>query len=67
MSRSFLSQDTIIVFTLAILTNGTIIPTYGQKLLQLDLGFHRVFQWPFIFADMDTFIIGFSNTFQLAA
>ena len=36
--------------------NGTIIPTYGQKLLQLDLGFRRVFQWPFIIADMDTFI-----------
>jgi len=36
--------------------NGTIIPIYGQKLLQLDLGFRRVFQWPFIIADMDTFI-----------
>ena len=23
--------------------NGTIIPTYGQKLMQLDLGFRRVF------------------------
>ena len=38
--------------------NGTIIPTYGQKLLRLDLGFRRVFQWPFIIAEVDTFIIG---------
>ena len=37
--------------------NGTIIPTYGQKLLQLDLGFRRVFQWPFIIADVDIFIL----------
>ncbi|KYN45412.1 hypothetical protein ALC56_00106, partial [Trachymyrmex septentrionalis] len=29
-----------------------------QKLLQFDLGFHRVFQWSFIIADVDTFIIG---------
>ena len=38
--------------------NGTIIPTYGQKLLRLDLGFRRVFQWPFVIAEVDTFIIG---------
>ncbi|XP_011065255.1 PREDICTED: uncharacterized protein LOC105152583 [Acromyrmex echinatior] len=37
--------------------NGTIIPTYGQKLLRLDLGFRRVFQWPFVIAEVDTFII----------
>ena len=38
--------------------NGTIISTYGQKLLRLDLGFRRVFQWPFIIAEVDTCIIG---------
>jgi len=37
--------------------NGTIIFMYGQKLLQLDLGF-RIFQWPFIITNVDTFIIG---------
>ena len=39
-------------------TNGTPIPTYGQRLLQLDLGIRRCFQWPFVVADVRRPIIG---------
>ncbi|GFS29503.1 retrovirus-related Pol polyprotein from transposon opus [Nephila pilipes] len=28
--------------------NGTVISTYGQRLLNLDLGLRRLFRWPFI-------------------
>ncbi|GFT13168.1 uncharacterized protein NPIL_201091 [Nephila pilipes] len=38
--------------------NGTVISTYGQRLLILDLGLRRVFQWPFIFAPVSQPIIG---------
>ncbi|GFQ83375.1 retrovirus-related Pol polyprotein from transposon 297 [Trichonephila clavata] len=30
--------------------NGTVISTYGQQLVTLDLGLRRVFKWPFIIA-----------------
>lgn len=39
-------------------SNGFQINTYGQKLLQLDLGLRRSFKWPFIIADVDKPIIG---------
>lgn len=38
--------------------NGTPIRTYGEKLLQLDLGFHRLLCWPFIIADVAHPILG---------
>lgn len=38
--------------------NGTEIPTFGQKLLQLNLGLRRKFQWPFIIALIKEPIIG---------
>ncbi|XP_025996227.1 uncharacterized protein LOC120359942 [Solenopsis invicta] len=38
--------------------NRTIIPTFGQKLLKLDLGFRWTFQWPFVIANVDICIIG---------
>ncbi|GFX31200.1 transposon Ty3-I Gag-Pol polyprotein [Trichonephila clavipes] len=39
-------------------TNGTEIPTYGLKILTLDLGLRRPFQWPFIIAKVKRGIIG---------
>ncbi|GFT38507.1 retrovirus-related Pol polyprotein from transposon 297 [Nephila pilipes] len=38
--------------------NGTIISTYGQLLVTLDLGLRRVFKWPFIIAAVSQPIIG---------
>ncbi|XP_071044590.1 uncharacterized protein [Parasteatoda tepidariorum] len=38
--------------------NGTKIKTYGQKLLNLDLGLRRSFNWPFVIADVNKPIIG---------
>ncbi|GFW10513.1 hypothetical protein TNCV_893081 [Trichonephila clavipes] len=38
--------------------NGTEIPTYGLKILTLDLGLRRSFQWPFIIAKVKRGIIG---------
>ncbi|GFW99422.1 transposon Tf2-9 polyprotein [Trichonephila clavipes] len=47
--------------------NGTEIPTYGLKILTLDLGLRRSFQWPFIIANVKRGIIGadFLQKFQL--
>ncbi|GFV99145.1 hypothetical protein TNCV_1511181 [Trichonephila clavipes] len=47
--------------------NGTEIPTYGLKILTLDLGLRRPFQWPFIIAKVKRGIIGadFLRKFQL--
>ncbi|GFS80566.1 hypothetical protein TNCV_3869981 [Trichonephila clavipes] len=47
--------------------NGTEIPTYGLKILTLDLGLRRPFQWPFIIAKVERGIIGadFLQKFQL--
>ncbi|GFW39744.1 hypothetical protein TNCV_4522341 [Trichonephila clavipes] len=47
--------------------NGTEIPTYGLKILTLDLGLRRPFQWPFIIAKVKRGIIGadFLKKFQL--
>ncbi|GFT31020.1 peptidase A2 domain-containing protein [Trichonephila clavipes] len=39
-------------------TNGTVISTYDQLLVTLDLGLHRVFKWPFIIAAVSQPIIG---------
>ncbi|GFX01931.1 retrovirus-related Pol polyprotein from transposon 17.6 [Trichonephila clavipes] len=38
--------------------NGTKIATYGIKILTLDLGLRRPFQWPFIIAKVKRGIIG---------
>lgn len=38
--------------------NGTPIETYGQKMLTMNLGLRRRFQWPFIVADVTKPIIG---------
>lgn len=38
--------------------NHTVIPTYGIKIIELDLGFRRNFRWSFIIAKLDTPIIG---------
>ncbi|GFX86039.1 retrovirus-related Pol polyprotein from transposon opus [Trichonephila clavipes] len=47
--------------------NGTEIPTYGLKILTLDLCLRRPFQWPFIIAKVKRGIIGadFLQKFQL--
>ncbi|GFW94937.1 transposon Tf2-6 polyprotein [Trichonephila clavipes] len=47
--------------------NGTEIPTYCLKILMLDLGLRRPFQWPFIIAKVERGIIGadFLQKFQL--
>ncbi|GFS98765.1 retrovirus-related Pol polyprotein from transposon opus [Trichonephila clavipes] len=47
--------------------NGTEIPTFGLKILTLDLGLRRPFQWPFIIAKVKRGIIGadFLQKFQL--
>ncbi|GFX08240.1 transposon Tf2-6 polyprotein [Trichonephila clavipes] len=47
--------------------NGTEIQTYGLKILTLDLGLRRPFQWPFIIAKVKRGIIGadFLQKFQL--
>ncbi|GFT45650.1 peptidase A2 domain-containing protein [Trichonephila clavipes] len=38
--------------------NGPEIPTYGLKILTLDLGLRRPFQWPFIISKVKRGIIG---------
>lgn len=38
--------------------NGSVIKTYGNKVLELTLGLRRVFKWPFIIADVQNAIIG---------
>ena len=38
--------------------NNTVINTYGQKLVKLDLGLRRCFSWPFIIADVNQCIVG---------
>ncbi|UYV80712.1 hypothetical protein LAZ67_19001517 [Cordylochernes scorpioides] len=38
--------------------NGSIIHTYGERHLELDLGLGRLFRWPFIIADVGVSIIG---------
>ncbi|GFT77204.1 transposon Ty3-I Gag-Pol polyprotein, partial [Nephila pilipes] len=38
--------------------NGTVISTYGQQLVTLDLGLRRVFKWSFIIAAVSQPIIG---------
>jgi len=38
--------------------NGTPIATFGQKLLQLDFGLRRSFQWPFCMAAVSKPILG---------
>lgn len=38
--------------------NGTTIKTYGQRLLTLNLGLRREFQWSFLIADVTKPIIG---------
>ena len=47
--------------------NGTEIPTYGIRVLTLDLGLRRPFQFPFILAKVSKGIIGadFLDKFQL--
>lgn len=47
--------------------NGTVIKTYGEKRLKLNLGLRRDFEWLFIIADVDTPIIGndFLKEFEL--
>ncbi|GFS67367.1 retrovirus-related Pol polyprotein from transposon 297 [Nephila pilipes] len=37
---------------------GTVISTYGQRLLTLDFGFRKVFRWPFIIAEVSQPTIG---------
>ncbi|GFU76391.1 hypothetical protein TNCV_2158981 [Trichonephila clavipes] len=44
--------------------NGTEIPTFGLKILTLDLGLRRPFQWPFIIAKVERGIIGEVATIQ---
>ncbi|GFT78910.1 hypothetical protein TNCV_3093181 [Trichonephila clavipes] len=48
-------------------TNGSEIPTFGHKILTLNLGLRREFQFPFIIAKVDKGIIGtdFLNKFDL--
>ncbi|BES93979.1 multicellular organismal development [Nesidiocoris tenuis] len=38
--------------------NGTPIPTFGEQLIDIDLGLRRKFCWPFIIADVKCPIIG---------
>ena len=38
--------------------NGTPIPTHGQRLVHLDLGLRRVFQWLFLLAEVNKPILG---------
>ena len=47
--------------------NGTEIPTYGIKMLTLDLGLRRQFQWPFVIAKVSKGILGvdFLSKYQL--
>lgn len=47
--------------------NGTVIPTYGYRVLDLDLGLRRKFQWPFFVAKTSKGILGadFLKNFNL--
>ncbi|GBM64848.1 hypothetical protein AVEN_157103-1 [Araneus ventricosus] len=47
--------------------NGTVIPTFGFKILTLDLGLRRSFQFPFVIAKVDRAILDadFLTKFQL--
>lgn len=44
--------------------NGTIIKTFGSKLLELNLGLRRLFSWRFTIADVTTSIIGADFLFE---
>ena len=39
-------------------TNGSSIPTYGQRMLTIDLGLSCAFPWAFIVADVKSAILG---------
>lgn len=39
--------------------NGTSIKTFGQKILDVDLGLNRRYKWPFLIADVRRPIIGY--------
>lgn len=49
------NQDNDLILLAA---NGTIIPTFGTKLMSLDLGLRRNFKFPFVLASVDRPIIG---------
>lgn len=38
--------------------NNTVIKTYGEKVMTINLGLRRDFRWPFIIADVQSAIIG---------
>ncbi|UYV84673.1 hypothetical protein LAZ67_X003059 [Cordylochernes scorpioides] len=44
--------------------NGSEIKTFGVKILNLDLGFRRDFQWPFIMANVKRGILGADFLFE---
>lgn len=38
--------------------NGSIIHTFGEQLIKLDVGLRRDFRWPFVIADVQQPILG---------
>lgn len=54
LNRSKISPTGIKLYA----ANGTPINTYGERVLKLDLGLRRCFQWSFIVADVKQPIIG---------
>lgn len=62
-SKNSIRNDTYKLYA----ANDTEIPTYGTKILSLDLGLRREFQWPFIVAKVNRGILGadFLSKFNL--
>ena len=58
LPKSMVSHAKIPTAFLLFAANGTNIPTYGTKLLTLDLNLRRQFTWNFVIADVKEPIIG---------
>lgn len=58
MPQAFIKQKLTMKLPKLYAANSTVINTYGEKLLNIDLGFQREINWPFIVADVKVAIIG---------
>jgi len=67
LPRSSLTRNTKPVDLKIYATNGSVINTYGDRTLTLNLGLRRPFTWRFLLADVQQAILGadFLNNFNL--
>lgn len=58
LPKSYIPQSKTLNNLVLYAANGTKIPTYGSKLLTMDLNLHRRFTWSFVVADVSQPILG---------